>query len=35
MKGVASLKVDGKLIEGDTIPFMKAGATYKVEVIMI
>ncbi len=34
MKGVASLTVDGNAIEGNTIPLMPAGGTYKVEVIM-
>ena len=34
MKGVSSIKVDGKLIEGNTIPLMPVGGTYKVEVIM-
>ena len=35
MKGIASLTVDGKPIEGNVIPLMTAGATYKVEVVMI
>ena len=34
MKGVASLTVDGKLIEGNIIPLMPVGGTYKVEVLM-
>jgi hypothetical protein len=34
MKGVASLTVDGKLIEGNIIPLMPEGRTYKVEVLM-
>ena len=34
MKGVKSLTVDGKAIEGNIIPLMPAGETYKVEVIM-
>jgi len=35
MKGVASLVVDGKAVEGNIIPLMPAGATYIVEVVMI
>lgn len=35
MKGVASLKVNGKLINGDIIPLMPAGGTYKVIVSMV
>lgn len=34
MKGVASLTVDGKTIEGNIIPLMPAGGTYRVEVVM-
>ena len=34
MKGVASLTVDGKAIEGNIIPLMPVGGTYKVEVVM-
>ena len=34
-KGVASLTVDGKAIEGNTIPLMSVGGTYKVEVVLI
>ena len=34
MKGVASLTVDGKNIEGNIIPLMPAGGTYRVEVVM-
>jgi len=35
MKGVSSIKIDGKTVEGNIIPLMLAGATYKVEVVMI
>jgi len=33
MKGVSSIKIDGKLIEGTVIPLMKTG-TYTIEVTM-
>ncbi|WP_270168571.1 GH36-type glycosyl hydrolase domain-containing protein [Paenibacillus sp. SYP-B4298] len=33
-KGVASLKVDGKLLEGNTIPVSGSGGTYQVEVVL-
>lgn len=32
MTGVASLVIDGKRIQGNIIPLMKAGSTYKVTV---
>ena len=35
MKGVKSLTVDGKTIEGNIIPLMPVGGTYKVEVVLI
>jgi len=35
MKGLASLTVDGKIIEGDIIPLIEKGASCKVEVVMI
>ena len=35
MKGVASLSVDGKRIEGNIIPLMPVGGTYKVIVELI
>jgi Cellobiose phosphorylase len=35
MKGVKSLTVDGKAIEGNIIPLMPVGGTYKVEVVLI
>jgi len=35
MKGVSSLLVDGKVIDGNIIPIMPAGATYKVDVVMV
>jgi hypothetical protein len=34
MKGVASLKLDGKTIAGNIIPLMPAGGTYSVEVTL-
>lgn len=34
MKGIKSLKVDGKLIDGDTIPIVPVGAVCNVEVEM-
>jgi len=34
MKGVSSIQVDGKRIEGNIIPLMPAGASCKVEVLM-
>ena len=34
MKGVSSLKIDGKVISGNIIPLMHAGKTYKVEVVL-
>lgn len=34
MKGVSSLKIDGKVVKGDTIPTQKAGGVYQVEVIL-
>jgi len=34
MKGVSSILVDGKRIEGNIIPLMPAGASCKVEVLM-
>ena len=34
MKGIKSLKVDGKFIDGDTIPIMPAGSVCNVEVEM-
>ena len=35
MKGVASLVVDGKVIDGNVIPIMPAGATYTVDVVLL
>lgn len=35
MKGVSSISIDGKFIEGNKIPLMPVGKTYKVEVVMI
>jgi hypothetical protein len=35
MKGVASLMLDGKVIEGNVIPIMPAGATYTVDVVLL
>jgi hypothetical protein len=34
MKGIKSLKVDGKHIDGDIIPIMPVGSTCNVEVEM-
>ncbi|MCE5332145.1 MAG: glycosyl transferase [Bacteroidales bacterium] len=34
MKGLSSIKIDGNPIEGNIIPLMPAGGTYKVEVLM-
>jgi cellobiose phosphorylase len=33
-KGVASLTVDGKALEGNTIPVSGSGGTYQVEVVL-
>jgi len=35
MKGVSSLLVDGSVIDGNIIPIMPAGATYKVDVVLV
>ena len=35
MKGVASLKLNGQVIEGNIIPLMPAGSTNKVEVVLV
>lgn len=35
MKGISSLSIDGKRIDGNTIPVMPAGGTYQVEVSML
>jgi len=35
MKGVTSIMVDEQYIDGYVIPFMPAGGTYQVEVIMV
>lgn len=34
MKGVSEIKVDGKVLEGNVIPLMPIGKSYKVEVII-
>ncbi len=34
MKGVSSLKIDGKVVKGDTIPKQNGGGVYQVEVIL-
>jgi cellobiose phosphorylase len=34
MRGIASLTVDGNAIQGDVIPLISAGGTYKVNVVM-
>jgi cellobiose phosphorylase len=34
MKGVQSIKIDGRLCEGTIIPLLPAGKTYRVEVVM-
>ena len=34
MKGIKSLKVDGKLIDGNVIPIVPVGSTCNVEVEM-
>jgi len=35
MKGVTSLKIDGKIIDGNVIPLMPEGGSYKVEAVMV
>lgn len=34
MKGIASLKIDGKIIDGNIIPLLPEGGVYKVEAVM-
>jgi len=35
MKGIATLKINGKIVEGNIIPLMPVGGIYQVEVVMI